>query len=196
MRSVNHDSNLSVLSATKRNIFDASTKLDHTIHVRAAVFVIANADSTRVNALRRLDSKEGSTTIFRISLNGLDLTGVSDDVLVLGSRRSKHLDERLLVGSQLIDLNGHHRISLCFEHCDSCSELLLAEPHVNLVAKTHVDHALLRDLVLEEVRGRLENILLRLIGRLEQVSHRRLGNAHTLTNGDVGPTLLFESESL
>src|SRR5690606_15854101 len=126
-------------------------------------------------------------------LNGLDLTGVGSDVLVLGSRRSQHLDEGLLVGTDLIDLNGDDGIALCLEYGDCRGKLLLAQAHVKLVAETHVDHTLLINLILEEGGSRLENVLLGLIRGLKEVSHRRLGNADTLTDGDVGPTLLLQT---
>ena len=196
VRTIDHDANLSILGTTQREIIDSAAKLNDTIHVSTTLFRISYSYSRGVNTLRRLDAEEGATTIFGVALNGLDLTRVDHNIFVLGSRRSQNLDKGFVVCTKLVNLDVVKDVSLFLKHGDRSSKLLLADSKVEFVAETDIDHALLIELIFEEVRSGVENILLGLISRIQQVPHRRLWNAHTLTDGDIGHALLTKPESL
>src|SRR5690606_3101500 len=80
VRSVNTDSNLSVLSSTQRNIVNAATKLNDTIHVRSAFFSVTNTNTIETDVFWRSHCFEASTTVFGISRNRLDLLLVVHNV--------------------------------------------------------------------------------------------------------------------
>ena len=111
MRTVNTDSNLSIVGRTEGEVFDSTSNLNYTVHIGTTLISIADLKSLAGNCSGLLDTVYRMTPVLNVDPGGLNFAPFGQNRLVVHARRHKDLHFGEFTSSLLLDLHlepGHH----------------------------------------------------------------------------------------
>ena len=155
MRTINTDSNLSVVGRTEGEVFDSTSNLNYTVHISTTLVSIANLKSLAGNCSGLLDTVYRMTLVLNIDTGGLNFAPLGQNRLVVHARRHQDLHFCELTSRLLLDLHLVDVIALSLEHGGCGLHLGARNTHIDLNAESDVKQTVLADLLLELLGQRL-----------------------------------------
>ena len=152
---IDGDTDLSVIRSAERQILNITSKFDDSVHIRAALWTIANLKSLAGNCSRLLDTVHSTTPVLNIDTGGFNFAPLGQNRLVVHAWRHQDLHFGEFTSRLLLDLHLVDVVALSLKHGSCSLHLGACNTHVDLNAESDVKKTVLAYLLLELLSKRL-----------------------------------------